>query len=116
MEKKTIDIPCWDIEAQMGYKPITTFWQDFSIAERYGLCDIIDTYNRAFSNWKDNYKYLTELVLVLNHKTWQHYIPGGTKGQNRKAATYNRLWQKTRKYALDHLQGEEAEYFYRVTD
>ena len=61
-------IPRWNIEEETGYKPFTTFWQDFSIADTYGLQAIQDTFNRAFDEWKEDYKYLTELVLVLNHK------------------------------------------------
>ena len=53
-----------------GYELQTTFWNDFSIADRFGLSAIQDTFNRAFKEWKENYKYLTELVLVLNHKIW----------------------------------------------
>lgn len=51
-----IKIPKWDIEEETGYKPFTTFWQDFSIADTYGLQAIQNTFNRAFDAWKDNYK------------------------------------------------------------
>lgn len=51
-----------------GYELQTTFWNDFSIADRFGLSAIQDTFNRAFKEWKENYKYLTELVLVLNFR------------------------------------------------
>ena len=57
-----------------GYDLITTFWGDFSIADKYGIAGVKDTYKRAFSEWKDDYKFFTELTLVLNHKIWQHYI------------------------------------------
>lgn len=56
-----------------GYELQTTFWEDFSIADRFGLSAIQDTFKRAFEEWKNNYKYLTELILVLNHKIWQYY-------------------------------------------
>ena len=65
---EAIKIPVWGIESQCGYKPITTFWQDFSIADNFGVKAVKDTYKRAFSEWKTNYKYLTELVMVLNWK------------------------------------------------
>lgn len=58
----------WNIEEMTGYKPITTFYTDFSIAEPFGKDAIIDTYRRSFKHWKDNYKYLTELVMALNWK------------------------------------------------
>ena len=56
--------------AENGYNVQTTFWEDFSAADIFGLSAIQDTFNRAFEEWKGNCKYLTELVLVLNHKIW----------------------------------------------
>ena len=46
----------------------------FPLLTEFGLSAIQDTFNRAFEEWKENYKYLTELVLVLNHKIWQYYV------------------------------------------
>ena len=31
-----IMVPKWNIESETGYKPRTTFWQDFSIADAFG--------------------------------------------------------------------------------
>lgn len=114
--KETLKIPRWDIEEETGYKPITTFWMDFSIADNYGLQAIQDTFNRAFDAWKGDYKYLTELVLVLNHKIFHHYTEKGTEEQNEVASLYNELWRKANDYALYNLQGEQAAYFYHLTD
>ena len=94
-----------------GYETMTTFWEDFSIADRFGISAIEDTYVRVFGEWRMNYKYLTELVLVLNWKIWQHYQSNDTL-----AKLYNELWTKTDEYAQTTLQGKEREYFYRVTD
>lgn len=63
-----------------GYEVKTTFWEDFSIAERFGLSAIQDTFNRAFKEWKEDYEFLTELVLVLNHKIWQYHEKIGVCG------------------------------------
>lgn len=43
---------------------------DFTIADMCGRRAIHDTFKRAFEEWKDNYEYLTELVMVLNWKVW----------------------------------------------
>lgn len=94
-----------------GYETMTTFWEDFSIADHLGIEAVKDTYNRAFKGWKDNYKYLTELVLVLNWKIWQHY-----ETNEPLARVYNELWQQADSYACENLKDEEAEYFFRVTD
>lgn len=42
-----ITIPRWNITEMNGYEPITTFWQDFSIADKFGNNAIADTYRRA---------------------------------------------------------------------
>jgi len=94
-----------------GYETKTTFWQDFSIADMFGTDAVKDTYNRAFNGWKDNHIYLTELVMVLNWKVWQHY-----ENNEPLARVYQELWQKADYYACNNLVGEEMEYFFRVTD
>lgn len=94
-----------------GYEIMTTFGSDFDIAEAFGADAIRDTFNRAFNEWKDNYKYLTELVLILNWKIAQHY------GKNDSyARLYDELWRTADGYACNNLEGEEASYFYRITD
>ena len=57
-----------------GYETKTTFWDDFTIAEAYGESAVKDTYNRAFKEWKTNVEYITEFVMVLNHKMFQPRI------------------------------------------
>lgn len=94
-----------------GYDSMTTFWEDFSIAERFGKNAIMDTYKRAFEEWKTDYKYLTELVMVLNWKIWQWH----EKNED-IARIYNDLWMKASEYAVTHLKDEELSYYFRVTD
>lgn len=96
---------------EMGYTPQTTFWEDFSIADPFGLEAVQDTFNRAFEEWKSDHIYLTELVLVLNWKIWQHY-----ESNEALARLYNTLWETADAYACDNLEGEELAYFYRTTD
>lgn len=95
----------------MDYEFKTTFWSDFTIADAFGTEAIKDTFNRAFKHWKDNYEYLTELVLVLNWKIWQHYEKNETY-----AKLYNELWLKADNYGLDNLKGDELNYFIRTLD
>lgn len=89
----------------------TTFWQDFSIADYFGIAAVKDTYRRAFEEWKHDYRYLTDLVMVLNHKIWQWY-----QKNEPLARVYNDLWDRTAAYALDHLKGDELSYYLEVTD
>ena len=89
-----------------------TFWSDFTIADAFGINAIKDTYKRAFAEWKSDYKMLTELVMVLNHKIWQHY----EQDHSEYAELYNNLWGQADTYAMDNLKGEELSYFLEVTD
>lgn len=90
----------------------TTFWSDFTIADAFGEKAIKDTYKRAFKEWKDNYKYLTDLVIVLNHKCWDHYH-GGNQALSQ---LYQDLYYEANDYALDNLKGEEFDYYWKKTD
>lgn len=95
-----------------GYETKTTFWDDFSIADRFGVSAVKDTYKRAFNEWKNNTVYVTELVLVLNHKLWQHY----NKNNQILAEVYDGLWREANDWCYDNLKGEDAEYFFNVID
>ena len=89
----------------------TTFYSDFTIADYYGAYAIEDTYNRAMKAWKNDYEYLTELVMVLNWKIFEWYE------KNKDVANlYNTLWEKADEYARENLKGKELEYFYKTTD
>lgn len=95
-----------------GYEMKTTFWQDFHIADHFGERAIRDTFKRAFEEWKSNVEYLTELVMVLNWKLWQHY----DRGNERFAKVYDELWRKADHYAVKNLKGKDLTYFLEVTD
>lgn len=90
----------------------TTFRQDFTIADRYGISAIKDTFKRAFEEWKSNVEYVTELCVVLNWKIWEHY----DKGNEEVARVYNDLWEKVDVWCQENLKGKDLEYFYKITD
>lgn len=96
----------------MEERETTTFWNDFSIADAFGTAAIQDTFNRAFGEWKFHYKYLTELVMVLNHKCWYWY----EHKNSAYAELYSRLYDQANDYALDNLKGDELQFFFEVTD
>lgn len=101
----------WTMAKEFGYEPKTTFWQDFSIADMFGVDAVKDTFKRAFCEWKTNYIYLTELVMVLNHKAWQHY-----ERDNSLAELYDELWGEADVYAVENLRDDELIYFLVTTD
>lgn len=101
----------WTIEELTGYKPISTFYTDFSIADRFGTQAIEDTFNRAFKMWKHNYQYVTELSLVLNWKIWRWH-----EVNDKYAKLYDRLWRQVDEWCIENLKDEALEYYYKTTD
>lgn len=96
----------------MDYEFKTTFWDDFTVAERFGIYAIEETFDRAFTEWKTNYIYLTELVLVLNWKMWDWHQAGNVA----LSYAYHKLWEKANNYGATKLKGEELSYFIRTLD
>ena len=96
-----MNIRTWNIEEMTGYKPMTTFYEDFSIADMFGKNAILETFNTAFNQWKSDYQYLTELVMALNWKIFEHY-----ENNQEIAKVYNDLWEKADLYATENLKGE----------
>lgn len=107
------NLPAWTFAAEIGYTPKTTFWADFSIADVFGADAVVDTFKRAFPEWRDNVMYLAELVLVLNHKAIIH---SETQGREILAQTYKELWITAHNWALDNLQGSELEKYLEITE
>jgi hypothetical protein len=90
----------------------TTFWSDFTIADAFGIDAVKDTFKRAFKEWKDDYRYLTDLVIVLNHKCWEHY----ERGNQQLSQLYSDYFYEAQNYAYDNLKGEEFDYFWKKVD
>ena len=101
----------FDSESTIGYKQITTFFSDFGIAEHFGESAIQDTYKSSREYADTDYKVLTELAMVLNWKVWEHY-----QKNQKLAEIYNKLWDKTDRYAKNNLKGEALTYYLDTTD
>ena len=94
-----------------GYEMKTTFWDDFTIADAFGVDAVKDTYNNAFKYWKHNYEYITELSLVLNWKIFQHY-----ESNNFLYDIYRILYEECDQWCMKHLKGNELSYYIKWTD
>ena len=105
-------IPAWNITAMTGYEPKTTFWEDFSIADAFGMDAIRDTFKRAFKEWRNDVVYLAELALVLNHKGWAWY----EHNNEEMARLYFTLYEEVDLWASENLKGDDASYYYRTLD
>ena len=96
----------------MSYEMKTTFMQDFAIADAFGKRAVLDTYKRAFDEWKHDTEYVTELALVMNWRCWSHY----EKGNEEMSRLYSDLYYETRDWCLDNLKGDDLAYYIRTTD
>lgn len=104
----------------------TLFWADFTVAEAYGVDAVRSTFKNCLYQSRP-YKEITELVIVLNHKTWQFYekMTKEEKGGRdlAKIARYHKLYKvyeayyyEVNSYAHETLTGDEARFFFAVTD
>ena len=96
-----------------SWRPENLYWQRFSIAERFGKNEIQSVYDDIMKESKKDYKRLTELVMVLNHKSFQHCEDVENKAL---CKFYTTLYKEANAYASDTLQGDELRYFLDVTD
>lgn len=113
-------LPKWSTAEDIGYEPQTTFWGDFSIADLYGPEAIADTFRRAFAAWKHDVEYIAEMALVLNHKGLWYWQASEQNNNDERLYTisqlYFELYRRLHGWAQENFTGEDAEYYFNVTD
>ena len=91
-------------------------WNQFDIAEEDGEDTIKDTAKTQFNEYQNNIEALTMLVMVINHKSWDHY----QWGNDILAELYADLYYEYYEQAIDYLENENREedlrYFIRTLD
>ena len=96
-----------------GYEPITTLWEDFTHIEHFFDDNKIRAfYEQVFNLYKDSYKEFTELVMVLNWKSWYHH-DNGLAGLS---DLYAELYYTAYDYGLNAYTGDKLTYFWRTLD
>ena len=94
-----------------GYVTKTTFWEDFTIADAFGIDAIQGTFDRSFRDWKNNLEYVTELAMVMSWKSCGWY------GKNEQyTKLYSDLYHKVDGWCCDNLKGQDLEYYLDTTD
>ena len=104
---KQTDVP--PVSLMTGYEMKTTFWTDFNIADRFGLDAVKDTYKRAFDEWRNDRVYATELVMVLNWKSWEHSYTNeqGIPIADEIGSWYAEKYYELRDWCLDNWTNED---------
>lgn len=113
-----------------GWKPKYTFYSDFGIAE---FCEIYmhdagavkDTFKRVMESWGSSYEALTEIVMVLNHKSWSFndgvdssYLGCSEENRMALAELYSNMYMKADEEFCKRFgnNSDAMSYYYEVTD
>lgn len=108
----------WVVPKITGYKILTDYWEQFTKVELEAetqdaaIKAAKKLYKELLPAAKKDYKKLTELVMVLNHKCWDH----SELDQNLIGIWYSDEYLKLHDWALDHLKGDEFSYYYQTVD
>lgn len=94
-----------------GYKFVSTFWEDFTVADAFGKDAVNETFDRCFKEWKDNVVYATELVITMSIKSCYWY-----EKNDELSMLYSELYHKIDGYNMDHLKGKDMEFYLNTTD
>ena len=94
-----------------GYELQTTFWMDFTIADAFGSDAIFDTFTRAFSDWKNNTIYATELAMVMSWKSCDWYDKNKEISQQ-----YAKYYHQVDEWCMSHFKDEDLMYYIKTTD
>ena len=99
------------IKLENGYETKTTFWEDFTIADAFGVDAINDTFKRSFDGWKNNVEYITELAMVMSWKSCYYY------GKNETYMNlYSELYHKVDEWCMNNLINSDLIYYIDTTD
>ena len=107
--------PEWDelLENFTDYRSKTDLWTRYSIADNDCVKALRSLFKETFEIAKQDYIYLTELVMVLNHRMWYWY---GLNPDSPMVAAYTTCYEKAHNWALTHLNRDEIRYYCSVTD
>lgn len=109
----TIKLPNWSMAEFIGYTPITTFWEDFSVAEKGGIVAINKTFNVAFNEWKTNIKYIAELELVMGHKA--EFFASYLRNNKLKEIYYD-YYKHLNNSQIEEIYSSYIDKFYEIHD
>lgn len=75
-------------------------------AEESSYEQVVNEVCNIFQQVKDDYKKLTDFVIILNYRTYGDIYPHA----------YYMMYHKFAQYAEVHLKGKELQYYYKETD
>lgn len=99
--------------SENGHERKTTFMSDLSIAEwctcaQGNVKEFMQSYKNIMRNWRDSVEFMSEFVLCVNWKSWEHY----ERGNNEWARFYSFLYNYTRDLMYEYYEGDEEKTAY----
>lgn len=97
-----------------GMKPEYTFFTDFDIACHFGEKAVKDTWKQVKKSWKDDYKAMTEVNIVLNLLCWDYY----NHGMQDISKVCADLYYESKEWFYNHYEDnkEALDWFFKMTD
>lgn len=100
-------------EDNVGRAPKTTLWEDFAIADRFGLSAIKSTYTKAKRFCSKDPELWGEFSIVLNWRCSMHY----GAGREGLARVYDELSYQSRDDFYTKVADEKARsVYFQLTD
>lgn len=92
------------------------FWSEFDFVELRGEEAIKRLAKAEYENFKDDIKGITDLVMVINHKSWAWYELHNDKLCEIYADLYYEYYEKVINYLEKLNREDELTYFIRTLD
>jgi len=104
-----------------GGEACSTCWQDFCIANRFGIDAVKDTFDRIFEGFKHDIKVITELAMATNYMSWRFhsaYEKSRRTLDGQMRDLYISLYEKVNAYVYDggEVSKDDISYYFSVTD
>lgn len=105
-----------------GGQPRTTLWQDFAIANAYGIPSIKDTFDKVMKEWGKDIDFMIELVFCVNTFSWAYWSRFQKSGKTLDKQI-SQLYADYYGKVQDHVYGEDSPFtkeeqskYFEITD
>ena len=92
------------------------FWGEFDLAEISGSETIKDLAKKSYEKYKDDIVALTDLVMVINHKSWAWHDFHRDNLSELYANLYYEYYEKAINYLEKKDDQDDLTYFIRTLD
>ena len=92
------------------------FWGEFDLAEISGSETIKDLAKKSYEKYKDDIVALTDLVMVINHKSWVWHDFHRDNLSELYANLYYEYYEKAINYLEKKDDQDDLTYFIRTLD